>query len=66
MIIECYVHLQGLGWGGESAHPPSSVHKYENMHMYAPNVNIHEKGLRKKPFPLMRGFYCYILIQMSP
>lgn len=38
MIIECYVHLQGLGWGGESAHPPSSVHKYENMHMYAPNT----------------------------
>lgn len=66
MVTECYVHLQGLSWGGESAHLPSTVHMYENMHRYAPNVNIHEKGLRKKPFPLMRGSYCYILIQMSP
>lgn len=54
----CYVHLQGPGWRRGSGHPPSNVHTCENMHIYAPNVNIYEKGLREKPFPLMRDFYC--------
>lgn len=47
-----YCHTsRSLGVGKGSAHPPSSVHIYENMHIYASRVNISEKGLRRKPFP---------------